>query len=482
MKIIWGINILSHDSSLSVLKNNEIVFASSSERFSKIKNDSNLNQEIINYALNFGYPDKIILSEKNYLKNIRKILFGQSLKINPQKHLESFGLNNYDIDSVYHHEAHAAAGYFTSNFNSATILIVNAIGEWDTISIWKAERSKLKKIYYQIYPNSIGLFYSAMTQRIGLKPNEEEYILMALAAYGDKNKFKSEMIDLFFDSYNQKIKLKYNLHKGCLWWKPELTEKDFPDIAAATQSIYEDFLTNILSLCKTKNKNNNLIFGGGCALNCYANRILYQFYDNVHIFFNPGDSGNSIGAILSKERKHIKCNSPFLGYEIKNNIKINNVINELNKNKICGIAHGKAEFGPRALGNRSLLGDPRDLDIINKINLIKQRQLYRPFAISILKDFSSKYFNMYNNESPYMQYTYEGNDKNIEHLLHINKTSRIQTVDKNNPFLYNLLIEWYKKTDLPYLINTSLNIKGQPIINDESDTLNFQKLYNIKVL
>jgi carbamoyltransferase len=218
MKIIWGINILSHDSSLSVLKNNEIVFASSSERFSKIKNDSNLNQEIINYALNFGYPDKIILSEKNYLKNIRKFLFGQSLKTDPQKYLKSFGLNNYNIESTYHHEAHASAGYFTSNFNSATILIIDAIGEWDTISIWKAKGNKLKKIYSQIYPNSIGLFYSAMTQRIGLKPNEEEYILMALAAYGDKNKFKGEMINLFFNSFLLNIKFDPDLESFRLSW------------------------------------------------------------------------------------------------------------------------------------------------------------------------------------------------------------------------------------------------------------------------
>lgn len=481
MKIIWGINALSHDSSLSVLKNNEIVFASSSERFSKIKNDRYLNQKIINYALEFGgYPEKIVISEKEYLKNIRKFLFGQKINQSIKSHINQFNLDT-KIESVYHHEAHAAAGYFTSNYSSATILIIDAIGEWDTISIWKGEGNKIKKIYSQIYPNSIGLFYSAMTQRIGLKPNEEEYILMALASYGDPQRFKGQIINDFFDSCIDRIKLKKNLHKGCLWWKPELKEKDFPDIAAATQSIYEDFLTNILFLCKTKNNSDNLIFGGGCALNCSANHILYHFYDNIHIFFNPGDSGNSVGAILANQKKFINCDSPFLGYDINKKIRIISVINELDANKICGVAKGKAEFGPRALGNRSLFGDPRDPEIINKLNLIKQRQSYRPFAISILKEFSNKYFKMFNDQSQYMQYTYKSEDINLQHLLHHDKTSRIQTVNKNNSFLYNLLIEWYKKTGLPYLINTSLNIKGQPIINDEKDVKDFENKYNIKV-
>jgi carbamoyltransferase len=480
MKIIWGINALSHDSSLSVLKNDNIIFASSSERFSKIKNDRYLNQDIIDYALQFGYPDKLIISEKQYLKNIRKFLYKQKIEPNIKSYLNQFNLKS-KIESVSHHESHASSGYFTSSYNSATILIVDAIGEWDTISIWKAEGNKIKKIYSQIYPNSIGLFYSAMTQRIGLKPNEEEYILMALASYGDPKKYKGQIIEDFFNSSIDRIKFKHNLHKGCLSWKPELTEKNFPDIAAATQSIYEDFLTNILFLCKTKNRSNNLIFGGGCALNCAANRILYQFYDNVHIFFNPGDSGNSIGAILADQKRFIKCDSPFLGYDLDKKIKIKDVIDELDKNKICGVAHSKAEFGPRALGNRSLLGDPRDINIINKLNFIKQRQFYRPFAISILKDFSDKYFKMFNDQSPYMQYTYESKNSNINHLLHYDKTSRIQTVNKNNDFLYNLLTEWYKKTKTPYLINTSLNIKGQPILNNQEDVKNFKNKYKITI-
>ena len=476
MSLIWGINTLSHDSSISIVKNDEILFASSTERFSKIKGDRFLNQEIINYALQFGYPEKIIISEKKLLKNVRKILSNQKLDININKYLKSFKLNS-KINSVYHHESHAAVGYFTSHYDSATIIIIDAIGEWDTISIWKGEGNKIKKIYSQKYPNSIGLFYSSMTHRIGLKPNEEEYVLMALADYGDPNRFKNEIKKQFFS----RNKLKYNLHKGCSWWKLELTEKDYPDVAAATQSIYEDFLNNILYFSKTKNKNNNLIFGGGCALNCSANRNLYNYYDNVHIFFNPGDSGNSLGAILADQKKFIKCDNSFLGYNINKKIKVSDVIDELNKNKICGIAHGKAEFGPRALGNRSLLGDPRDLNIVQKLNFIKGRQSFRPFAISILKEFSNEYFKMFNHDSSYMQYVYKTNKNEIKHLLHVNDTSRIQTVDKNNHLFYNLLIEWYKKTGVPYLINTSLNVKGQPILNDEKDIINFQKKYDIKV-
>jgi carbamoyltransferase len=191
--IIWGINSSSHDSALSVFKDNELLFASESERFSKIKNDSNLNQKLIDYALNFGMPEKIILSEKNYLKNIRKFFYGGTFK----KELKLNLSNNYQISSTYHHESHAAFGYYTSPFKKCVVLVIDAIGEFDCLSIWKAEDREIKKIKSFWYPNSIGLFYSAMTHRIGLKPHEEEYILMGLAAFGDPMKYKQLILNDF---------------------------------------------------------------------------------------------------------------------------------------------------------------------------------------------------------------------------------------------------------------------------------------------
>jgi carbamoyltransferase len=201
----------------------------------------------------------------------------------------------------------------------------------------------------------------------------------------------------------------------------------------------------------------------------------------VYIPCNPGDAGSAIGAVLAKTKEKIQLDNNFLGYEIKKQVNIKDIIKELLKNNICGLAIGKAEFGPRALGNRSLLANPNEKNIVDKLNKFKKRQGYRPFAIAILKDEAKKYFQMFNDESPYMQYTYKCKEKDMRDICHVDMTSRIQTVDEKNPIFYELLKEWYQKTKIPYLINTSLNIKGQPILNDENDIAEFEKQYKVKV-
>ena len=472
--ITWGINSSSHDSALAVFNEDQCVFASSAERFSKIKNSFGFDEKLINYAFNFGQPSEIIYSEKNIYKNIRKFFYGGEFK----KEIEIVLPSSYKKSSFFHHHSHAAFGYYTSPFDKCLILVIDAIGEFDCLSIWKGENNKLKKIKSYWYPNSIGLFYSAMTQRVGLKPNEEEYILMALAAYGDPMKYKKEIMNTFFD-YN--FNLKTNMHRGCLSWNKPLRSKDYAHVAAAVQSIYEDYLKLIINTIRRINFSDNLVFTGGCALNCKANSLIYGYMNNVYIPFNPGDAGNAIGAILAKKEKKIKFKDNFLGYEIKKNIDYKKIVNELLKNKICGLAVGKAEFGPRALGHRSLLANPKEKNIIKKLNKIKEREEFRPFALSILKEDANKYFHMFNDKSQYMQYTYRYKNNDMKNICHVDMTSRIQTVDENNKELYFLLQEWKKETGLPYLINTSLNIKGQPMLNDENDIVEFEKKYKIKV-
>jgi len=355
---------------------------------------------------------------------------------------------------------------------------MDAIGEFDSLSIWLAENNKLKKIKSIWYPNSIGLFYSAMTQRIGLKPNEEEYIMMALASFGDPMKYKKIMLEDFF---GDNLKLKKNLHRGCRWWNKVLKEKDYKHVAAATQSIYEDYLRMIMLEIINLDFSKNLVFTGGCALNCTANGIVYEYMNKVYIPCNPGDAGNAMGAALAVTKQKIKMENNFLGYEIKKNIDYKEIVKELLKNNICGLAVGKAEFGPRALGHRSLLANPKEKNIVDKLNKIKKRQEYRPFAISILKSEAKKHFQMFNDESPYMQYTYKYKNKDLKDICHIDMTSRIQTVDEKNQVMFQFLKEWEKKTGLPYIINTSLNIKGQPILNDEKDIIDFERKYEVKV-
>ena len=195
--ISWGISACTHDASLAVVKDDEILFASHSERFSGIKNDAFLNPEIITEAKKYGEPDYVYWYENPWLKWTRKKYAGQQRPwVSPKKYLKHFGIKSPYYTT--HHKAHAAAGYYTSPFNSSAVLVIDAIGEWTTTSIWK----NMEKKWAVSYPASLGLFYSAMTDRIGLKANEDEYILMGMSAYGDPDRFYDDIKPL----------LKQNLH------------------------------------------------------------------------------------------------------------------------------------------------------------------------------------------------------------------------------------------------------------------------------
>lgn len=487
--ITWGISANSHNASLAVFEDDELLFASDSERFSKIKNDPHLNNEIIDYASTIGgSPDLICWYEKPWLKTLRQLCAGQGWQDNNVKaYLEKFDIHA-PIKTYKHHFTHATGAYFTSPFDSACIIIIDAIGEFETLTIWNAQGKKLKKVYSCIFPDSLGLFYSAMTQRCGLKPNEEEYILMGMSAYGDKKRLHKKIVDDFLmfpspGSYSP-IMLKTNLHRGCKWWAPELSsQQDLFDIAAATQYIYEKTFVRILQLAKELVDSDNLVIGGGCALNCVANPLAYEYYDNVYIPPCPGDNGSSIGAVLANRLTHIENFNPFIGTNISPKANNDTIVEYLLKNKICGVARGRAEFGPRALGNRSLLADPRDHAIKDRVNEIKKREKFRPFAPAILEEHAGEYFYMPSTKSPYMQHVVTcKNPEKFPAIVHIDGTSRVQTVGKNdNKEFRNLLEIWYAKTGCPMLLNTSLNIKGQPMINDIIDAFNWSKTYGLPV-
>jgi carbamoyltransferase len=489
--IIWGISANSHDAAISVMENGRLLFAAQSERYSKKKNDAHLHSELIIDALRatqLRQPNLITWYEKPYLKSLRQFKAGQGLRLLDNSiglYLEKFGIES-KVKTMGHHESHAAGGYFTSPFNEAAILVIDAIGEFDTTTIWHAKDKKMTRKYSSKYPNSIGLWYSAMTHRIGLKPNEEEYILMGMAAYGNPDRFYFDILEDFFkfDS-NGMAKNKQNLHRGCLWWKPELsTEQDYYDIAAGTQAVYELLFNDLLLETKLLTGSENLVLSGGCALNCVANNLAYKHFKNVWIMPNPGDAGSSLGSILAYTREHIPFNSPYLGYNIDEEYPVEGLISELKSVKLVGVANGKAEFGPRALGNRSLLADPRGPEVKDVVNEIKRRQKFRPFAPSILQEHAHEYFDMVTPDSPYMQFVMKCKyPEEYPAIIHADGTSRVQTVnEENNPGYYKLLKSWYQETGCPMLLNTSLNIKGQPIVNDRIDARGFEKHYGVKVL
>ncbi|NJO59847.1 MAG: hypothetical protein HC836_16560 [Richelia sp. RM2_1_2] len=483
-ELYWGVSAGSHDAALSVVCGNEILFASSAERFSRIKNDPDLNHELINYALKFGKPSKIFYYEKSWLKKTRQLYAGQYhslFKPSIASILREFGVVS-PVKEVSHHLSHAAGGYYTSKFDSAAVVVIDAIGEWETLSIWHAQGNKLKKLYSESYPNSLGLWYSAMTQRIGLRPNEEEYILMGMSAFGD-NKYYDFMLHDFFDiSSKNLIKLNNNLHKGCKHWRVELI--DTFNIAKSTQSLFENYLIKIMNYAKSLTNEKNLVYMGGCALNCLANSQLVNIFDNIWIMPNPGDSGSSIGAIAAGLSTHLTWRSPLLGYDISGKYPIEDAIEILTKDGIVGVAAGKAEFGPRALGNRSLLADPRSIDIKSAVNSIKKRQQFRPFAPAILEEYANDYFEMPMPASPYMQYVSVCKTPSaFPAITHVDGTSRVQTVNKTDyPDFYKLLQAWYQATGCPMLLNTSLNIRGEPLVNTQYDGECFSKKYNTPVL
>jgi carbamoyltransferase len=471
--IILGVNETSHDASVSLIKDGEILFAGHAERYSKQKNDWYVNDSLIKDALQYGRPDYIAYYEKPLLKASRLALRGGSGEWKPR-----FNIDGVKRKSFGHHYSHAAAGYYTSNFNDAVIVVLDAIGEYNTSTIWVGEGEKIKLKYKQNYPVSFGLFYSAFTQLIGLMPNQEEYIMMGMAAYGNPERYAPKVSKYFLRHDIQK----YNFHKGIVDWNEPITEQDKFDIAAAVQYVYEQRLAEFMNMAKDITGKKNLVFMGGCALNSSANTLLWNIFDMIWIMPNPGDAGSSLGAAAALYGKHLDWKTPYLGYDLGGEYPIQKIVDGILKDGIVAVATGRAEYGPRALGNRSILADPRDPLIKDKVNRIKQRELFRPFAPVVMAEHAHKWFDM-DFESPYMQYTVKClKPYAIPSVVHEDGTSRVQTVTRDqHPGLYRVLNKFYLQTGVPVLLNTSLNIKGQPLLNDEEDILKWEKEYSFVI-
>jgi carbamoyltransferase len=490
---ILGIAAGFHDASATVLsRSGEILFAGHSERYSKIKSDPDICIDLMRDVQDHWPVDHVAYYERPWAKQLRRLYSGEGIewdKLSVKKILQQqFGpcVLPDNISSHNHHLSHAAAGFQTSTFDRATVVIIDAIGEWDTISIWGAEyvngRAQYKRLWGQRYPHSIGLFYSAMTQRVGLKPNEEEYILMGMAAYG-KRGMGSWLQNLTVKN-EWDITFQDNMHIGV---DPGLLKHvgDI-DIAASAQYVAEQLVLNVMKRAADFGWSSNLVYGGGVALNCSINQYVGNYFDRIWIMPNPGDAGSSLGAAALALGHRVSWVSPYLGHDIPGIYPVNAALDILLTDRIVGIASGRAEFGPRALGNRSLLADPRGPDIKDQVNEIKRRQKFRPFAPVILEEFVDQYFHMPRgwDASPYMQSVGICLRPDLYPAIsHIDGSSRVQTVKKDcGSGIRELLEKWFVITGCPMLLNTSLNIRGEPMVNDRSDAQRFQKVYGIKVL
>ena len=496
---ILGISSMFHDASVTVVEDGEILFAGHAERYSKLKNDPFLDKQMVAQALSYGKPDVIVLHEKTWAKRLRNLMAGNwSAFKEPSQEwwIKKFypELAGIPVKSYWHHETHAAAGVLTSDYDNAAVMVIDAIGEFNTATIWHWYEGKLAKKHSVNFPHSLGLFYSAVTAHCGLKPMEDEYILMGMAAYGNPKHarvIKKQMDDHLFTcaraEYNpsQAINMKVNCQRGL---PPGFEHYDHFDMAMAAQMVAEERITAYANEAFYLTKSTNLVFMGGVALNCVANGNLFKFFKNIHIMPNPGDAGSSLGAAAleyyNQTGKKVNWSGAYLGNDIPGKYPVKKCLKSLQKGEIFGVANGRAEFGPRALGNRSLMADPRGDLIKDKMNEIKKRQKFRPFAPVIMEEHVHDYFDMPANcLSPYMQFTAVcKHPDQFPAIIHHDGTSRVQTVNaEQNPGLYELLSKFYKKTGCPMLVNTSLNIKGQPIVNDEADAEAFEKHYGVKV-
>jgi carbamoyltransferase len=313
--ITWGLVGNSHDASLAVFDKQELLWASLAKEFSKVPNDPHLNEDLRKTALGVaGWPDQVVWYERPRLKTCRQFLAGQGWlwqENDIKKYLATWGIRGTPIKYTQHHTSHAAYAYYTQPYDECAVICLDSIGEFETLTIWDCTKGKMSKIHSQGYPHSLGLFYSAMTQRLGLVPQRDEYLVAQWAVKGDPKRLsaalRNEIIDVDHKHANpQYIKMRTNLHRGCRSWRPDLvTQQDMYDLAAATQAVFE-YCVNVLSIwTKWKTGKSNLALAGGGALNRQAVDGIRHMWDTVWVPPNPGDPGSCVGAVLAQTKTRI---------------------------------------------------------------------------------------------------------------------------------------------------------------------------------
>ncbi|MBU2707790.1 carbamoyltransferase [Zooshikella marina] len=437
-----------------------------------------------------------------------------------------------------HHLSHAASAFYPSPFDKALILCLDGVGEWATSSAWLGEKEKITPLWQINFPHSIGLLYSAFTYFTGFKVNSGEYKLMGLAPYGEakySNLIREKIVEIKDDG-SYKLNMEYfDYVTGLKMTNDSFAKlfKDEPrkpnqsirqldlDIAASIQEVTEEIILKLANTLYKDKQINSICLSGGVALNCVANSKLLQSgpFSNVWIQPASGDAGGSLGAALALWYLHFNnerrvCHNDnmrgaFLGnkysleeithyldslnvvYSIKSDDELCvDVANEINNQNVVGWYQGPMEFGPRALGGRSIIGDPRSPDMQMKMNMkIKFRESFRPFAPAVLEEYTEEYFD-FSQVSPYMLFTApvkENHRKKIPDsvkglellsieksdvpaITHADYSARLQTVsEETNPKFHKLISSFYKLTGIPMVINTSFNVRGEPPVCSPKD-------------
>tara|TARA_R110002126_G_scaffold291767_1_gene457357 strand:+ start:181988 stop:183817 length:1830 start_codon:yes stop_codon:yes gene_type:complete len=564
--IILGISAYFHDSAAALLRNGEIVAAASEERFSRDKGDSAFPAHAVAYCLNeagigmgdvtaVGFYDKPILKFDRILSTYMSIApkgFSQFRKSGPIWMAEKLWIENqlrrelgkYKGPLLFaeHHESHAASAFFPSPFEEAAILTVDGVGEWATSSQGIGRGSEIEIVKEMLWPDSLGLLYSAFTYYTGFKVNSGEYKVMGLAPYGEPRFVQTiydHLVDLKADGsfvLNQDY-FDYlggltmtNERFDALFGSPPrvpespLTQRDM-DLARSVQDVCEEIMLRMARNVHAETGQKNLCLAGGVALNCVANgRILREGpFERLWIQPASGDAGGSLGVAQLIWHRHYKgerqadgrndaMQGAYLGPsfgddEVEAYLKrigahyqrmerddlLAETAKILASEQIVGWFNGRMEFGPRALGARSILGDPRSPSMQAQMNLkIKFREGFRPFAPSVLRERVSSYFDL-DVDSPYMLIVAPVKEErrvakaadnselwgidqlnvvrsDIPAVTHVDYSARVQTVTRDaNPDYHDLLVSFEKRTGCAVLVNTSFNVRGEPIVCSPRD-------------
>ena len=546
--IVLGITAYYHDSSAALIVNGRIVAGALEERFSRRKHDNSFPTLAIQFCIEYAglslddvdvvafyekpfrkferiLTDSIIYAPRSYGRFLKSIPIWLKERLNMRNTIKKelkgmFGHVNADIRFIDHHLAHAANAYFLSPFQDAAILVLDAVGEESTTSIYSASNGEITLLQKQVYPNSIGLLYSAFTYFLGFKVNSDEYKVMGLAPYG-KNEaketkryisiIKDNLVDVCEDGsimlntkyfsfmYSDKMVDDYKWERLFDLKKRNKGEDittSHKNLALAIQSITEDIFCRLALTAKIITNKTNLCISGGCALNCAANGVLLKshLFDNVYVPYAPDDSGCAIGAALacsSMVDKELN-DSSFIGPYYDNDHIISAIeltelpylhlddkqlceeVSELLiEGKVVGWFQGRMEFGPRALGNRSILADPRNADMKNKINSkIKFREEFRPFAPVVMDKYAGEIIELHGTESEHMMFTYTMRQRGFDAITHEDMSARAQILHRTyNEKLYALLEAFKEKTGCPMLLNTSFNVMGEPIVCNPEDAI-----------
>ncbi len=483
---------------------------------------------------------QVWLKQKLFLKsNLKK-----KLKIVQNDLVASTNISNFKLPKLLfseHHLSHAAAAFFPSPFEESVVLCMDGVGEWATTSAWLGKKNEIKPLWEISFPHSLGLLYSAFTYYCGFKVNSGEYKLMGLAPYGRPiyvKKIKDNLVDIkedgtfkldiSFFKFHRGFRMtsqKFNKLFGAAPRKGETELTQFHmDLAASIQEVTEEIVLKISRTLRRETGINKICLAGGVALNCVANgKLLDQkIFDDIWIQPASGDAGSALGAALigwhydlkmpRKIEKNDSMKGTYLGCEFSNKeiisfleninapyhslqdgLLFNKLAELLDEGKVIGWFNGPMEFGPRALGGRSIIGDPRNKNMQSIMNLkIKYRESFRPFAPSVLEEDVSEQFEM-DTKSPYMllvanvkkelcKEMTEDEDKlfgieklnisrsSIPAITHVNYTARVQTVSKKtNPRYYKLINAFKQKTGCPTIVNTSFNVRGEPIVCTPQD-------------